>query len=184
MVSLLVYNGNIFAQDTQPKALQTKDLPASAQVIASEYIQDVKTVSHPLHKSDAPGSRFTTSTGEKRSLYNYLSVYEFGALIPDESVYIGNWLYTYPDQSQARHAAALLIQEMLAEHAELVGEAASIAKKIDGQVLRATGEVGDTIYWFVGVDNDTVYLVFANGLEADNVTRVFTDALQLSSPAQ
>jgi hypothetical protein len=81
-------------------------------------------------------------------------------------------------------AAALLIQEMLAEHAELVGEAASIATNIDGQVLRATGEIGDTIYWFVGVDNDTVYLVFANGLEADNVTRVFTDALQLSSPAQ
>jgi hypothetical protein len=97
---------------------------------------------------------------------------------------VGNWLYTYPSQSQARQAAALITEEMRAENAKFIGEGNSLSKNVKGQIFHANGDIGDSVYWFVGVDDNTLYLVLANGLNQDSVAKVFTQALQMSFSSQ
>jgi len=183
--SLLITANNLFAQNIEPRALQISDLPAKSQPIEVGYVGDTKLVSHPLHRYDDKNSPFTARVGQKKTdLYEYSQVYQFSAFAPEEGVYVGNWLYTYPSQSQAQSAAALMIQEMHTAQAELVREGMSLSKNVKGKVFQVTGDAGDSIYWFVGVDHNTLYLVLANGLNDQNTAKVFTEALQLSLPTQ
>ena len=177
---MFLTNSELSAQSLEAKAIQMRDLPANTLALDMGYLNDFQEVSHPLHQDDAPNSPFRVQGGSK-TLYGYSDIYEFTAFIPDKQVFIANWLYTYDSVDQAKQAAELIIHEISKANSASIQKFDTVAKDMKGQTLQVQNSEGNTVYWFIGVDNNILSLAMADGLDDKNTAEVFKNALHTTT---
>jgi hypothetical protein len=138
-------------------------------------------MSHPFHIAD-----FLESPGEERknakpSLYAYVKVHQFSAVLPGEHIaYLGNWIYVYPSATNAVVAAEIFAEEILASGGESLGAYTSGIRNVTGQVYSAKGDEQSTVYWFIGTVDDRLFLVLADSLQQETAKDVLKGVLKLS----
>jgi len=171
-------NNTLFAKGVDQQALQISDLPEGSQLL-NEGAVDIGTMSHPLSLGTTPDGLLETPTRERQVLYEYGAAHSFSAIVPP-GVVVANFLYQYPDQSQAEQAARLLGDELgiEAKGVPLGTFESKDGKGLRGQAAALVGDEGDSIYWFVGVKDNVLFLVMANGMDESSVGTVFESSMQ------
>lgn len=158
-------------------ALQPQDVSQGALWKGAGPV-DPTDVSQPLNSlqvENLSGSLLQDAT----SLLKYEEAYKVGAVELDEggsgSVFVGNYLYRYPDQKQAQAAAeAFVAASTRVDRAELLVDPDQAKNgEFADQRIKLSGSEGTVIFWFVGVDGRTLSLLFAEGLPSSGTQGVF-----------
>lgn len=180
---LLIAYQTVEPQSSELQPLQLSDLSGEVQGEEGSYMSHT-TISHPLHKDTSPDSPYATRTeAQERALYDYTNVYEFSGFMSDGPFYIANYIYTYPTETDAQEAVQVMVETLIDEGFRLVKQDVHSTKNADGQVLYAKGDIDDSIYWFVGANGDSLYLVLANGLAKEKqqqTANLFSEILGIS----
>ena len=160
VAGLTLASNAIQAQSKSPLArLALRFNEAELRVAGPTNADDV---SQPLNRLNTLGRSAQVET----FLFAYEEAYKVEAL--KGGVYIGNYLYQYPDQAQAEAVARAVSKTILQNHAgSLLLDKPQIAgSDISGQSGMFVGAEGDAVFWFVGVKERTLALLMVNGLAA------------------
>jgi len=171
---------NQAAADELPM-LRLDDLPKDSMLLHAGSA-DITDISHPLSLDSKPDERLKAMPEERRALYKYETVRDFQAFVSDnKGVAVACFTYVYPKQQQAEEASRVAVDDMFqrVKGSGLVGEfKAKEAGGLHGQAVKFIGSEGDSVYWFVGVKNNALVLVMANGMHEPSVEEVFQLAVQ------
>lgn len=108
----------------------------------------------------------------------YEEAYATTATVWDETnqvvAFIGNYLYRYPDPTQARGTADRLIGAILRYHpgSHLISLETQ-DEPMSGQTAILIGSEGDTIYWFISAQDNVLVLLMVNGPSTPSTEGVF-----------
>jgi hypothetical protein len=176
--SLFLVNNAIFAEsELSQKGVQLTDLPESAQLLKAGLV-DVDSISHPLNRNATFGS---AKELDREALYAYEKAYSFSALLPIEGVVVANLLYQYPSQVQAEKAAAILsdnLEQVGTQNKLHVLEGKGKRQSLRGQTYTLAGDEKDSIYWFVSVEDNILFLLMTNGLEDAPTAEAFDSVIK------
>lgn len=169
---LAVANRASHAQGTASQAIL---LPQQIELEHSGPITSFALLTHPLTQDTSPGSPYNQVTD--KTLYAYTKADGRSGFLPDEQVYVGHWLYTYPSNDVAERALEIYLQQMSqaenAPHLTIediqVGEATGkMLIAIDPEVALEEQE-SVTTYWIVSRDGAVLSLIMVEGLGAEFV---------------
>lgn len=128
-------------------------------------------VSQPLNTKNDLGSL----TIAREFLFEYEEAYavEAGAWDGQYAAYIGNYLYRYPDPTQAQGIADQVIDAILRyPEGHLIGLETQDGP-ISGRTAMFIGSEGDAIYWFVGTQDNVLILLTVNGPSTSSTEELF-----------
>jgi hypothetical protein len=163
---LLLMRDNIHAEGLERLALQIGDLPEGTVQFPEELL-DKDDISHPLNSLTVAQSEFAL---EKATVHKYKDAYSFRALTPN-GVFIAHYLYEYPDGKSAKQTADLLVGDL--DRAGTIEDVFENGIALRGQTFTLIGDEGDSIFWFVGVEDQILHLILANGMEKSSVEEEF-----------
>jgi hypothetical protein len=170
-VGLFLMGGNIYARGLEHLALQIDDLPEGT-VQFSEEVLDKDDITHPLNSLAVAQSEFAP---EKTTVHKYKDAYSFRALTPS-GVFIAHYLYEYPDGKSAKQTADLLVGDL-----DRAGTRVDIFEDeiaLRGQTFTLIGDEEDSVFWFVGVEDQVLHLILTNGMEKSSVEEEFKLAVK------
>lgn len=174
--SFFLVNNTSFAEsELSQKGVQLTDLPESAELLKAGLV-DVDTISHPLNKNASFGS---AKNLDREALYAYEKAYSFSALL--EGAVVANYLYQYSSQVQAEKAATILsgnLEQVGTQKKLDVLESQGRRQSLRGQTYTLEGDEKDSIYWFVGVEDNILFLVMTNGLEDAPTAEAFDSVMK------
>jgi hypothetical protein len=174
----VLYSNIVFA-DLSMRSIQKEDLPTASKIISDEQVEK-DDISHPLALEKSPDGILNAPEG-RESLYDYESAYSFSAFLPDEAVFVANFTYRYRDHSGATKAANLMSSDLesSAKNIEVLPliTAKDNGSNLSNQAFTLTGDEGDSVYWFIGVEENTLSIVMANGFNDETVNSVFQSAI-------
>lgn len=180
MLGSLVLLSNVAFADLSARSLQVEDLPEDAMIIADRYVETDDT-SHPLSLAKSPDGS-PDAPESQQILYKYKAAYSFSAFTPDRSVFIANFTYQYSDNFAADEAAKLMIENVQTwptyMHELPVNIEQDKADSLYGQAFALAGSEGDSVFWFIGVQDNTMSLVIVNGFDNRSVNDVFNSVVQ------
>jgi hypothetical protein len=164
-------------------ALQPSQLPQGSKWLHSgeSFKNDI---SHPIN-AYIEGVSFQEN---QTLLLGYKSAYQASAELPDHAtLYMGNFLYRYPDAQQAEQVKRLMISEILAVGNSDSLEIAQPSEQggLTGQAISVVGKEGEIMYWFIGSQNETLVLlvldsfVLASTPERAVVEKNFLDLVEI-----
>lgn len=108
----------------------------------------------------------------------YEEVYAAAATIGDEAnrvvAVMGNYLYRYPDPTQAQGSADQVIGAILRYHpgGHLIGLQTQDGP-ISGRTAMFIASEGDAVYWFVGTQDNVLILLMVNGPATSSTEELF-----------
>jgi len=178
--SFVFFRFTLSAKGLEQYVIDPTDLSQGAKILyeGEEVIEDT---SHPLGLgATSDGVLLSPSSEEEQPLYEYVSAYGFSAVLPDENVVIADFVYQYSTQLQARTAAKIFSEDLLAEGAQSYALPA-ISKEIKdfhGQGFTLKGLEGDYVTWFVGARDNVLVLVLTNGMNDNTVNTAFDSAIE------
>lgn len=155
--------------------LQLDDLPADT-IVLTDTFHAPNEISHPLTSNEI--SSFRSMSGDTQQLlFAYKAVHSFSALLPN-GVVVANFLYEYTTESQAERVAELLQNDIAASKSVLPVSTLESKNGLQGQGFSLTGDEGDSVYWFVGTQGQTLVLLMVNGMEQPSVSLAFESTMQ------
>ncbi|MCB9443792.1 MAG: hypothetical protein H6669_06105 [Ardenticatenaceae bacterium] len=174
----ILYSNVVFA-DLSMRSIQKEDLPKDSRIVSDEQVE-IDDISHPLSLVELPEGATNIPEGQE-SLYGYDSAYSFSAFLPDEAVFIANFTYRYSDQVKAKMAADFMSNDLesSAQNVEVLPliTAKDQESHLQGQAFTLMGDEGDSVYWFIGVEDNVLSIVMANGFNDAAVNNVFQSAI-------
>lgn len=107
----------------------------------------------------------------------YEEAYAAAATIWDEAnrvgAFMGNYLYRYPDPTQARGIADQMIGAILRYPGSHLSGLQTQDGPISGRTAMFIGSEGDAIYWFVGTQDNVLILLMVNGPSTPSTEELF-----------
>jgi len=176
----LVLLSNVAFADLSTRSIGVEDLPEGAKVLTDERVE-MDDTSHPISLVETPSGDLDVPENRK-TLYEYKAAYSFSAFAQNESVFIANFTYQYSSQLTAYEAAKLMIEDIQNSptyvHELPIDVGQDKAVNLYGQAFALASDEGDSVYWFIGVKDDTMSLVVVNGFDESTVNDVFYSIVQ------
>ena len=171
LLVVLVVGGLLIHQwlaPDQTPTLQLNDLSPEAVLLSQGAIWPSDT-SHPLNQHAVEETWPTEGEG----LLAYQSGEKLSAFLPDQGVAVASYFYRYDRAAQAEQAAEQLARYLRGESglmAEKAGPQRAAGFRGEGFLL--SGSEQDAVYWFVGAQGKTLFLLMVNGMDASAVLSV------------
>lgn len=107
----------------------------------------------------------------------YEEAYAVAATVGDDAsrvgAFVGNYLYRYPDPTQARGIADQVIGAILHYPGGHLISLETQDGPISGRAATFIGSGGDAIYWFVGTQDNILILLMVNGPSTPSTEGLF-----------
>lgn len=166
-------NGNQATADTllADKALRAQDTP---ELQVELWLSDEKINKsdpwHPLN-NNVSTTQLTDSTLQEQMMA-YQEGYQTAATFTwqGNSLSMGNYLYRYSSAAEAAQAQKIIVQSFNMNHQPTVETVDQY--HIQGQSFSMGGE-NDTVFWYVGVDQDTVIMLMVDSMSVTTSKEAF-----------
>lgn len=163
------------ATATSSRALQLGDLPLEAQLLYEGKV-GAESLVHPLNHQGIPVFSQRLAKTAVEAMFSYAAVHCFSATLPSWGVQVHNFSYTYPNATAAARAATLLqndVQTQMPLRQPATTEKG--AGGLSGQSFLMQGDKGESVYWFLGAQADTLVMLLVTGRQWETVITIFEE---------